>query len=142
MASEFFKKKTTLVQNVEHDGLVLTFSAGAALKAGQEVRISGNNTVNTRTGTQYPIGVVIADAANSENVAVRVNLAQDLAAIAKGGTINAGAFVKPNGSFNGDGTPQYVAATTGDYALGIVISGGAVDTVIRVGILKAPVVVG
>lgn len=138
-ASENFKTAKTLVQNSEKEGLILTLSAGANLKVGQEVRISGNNQVNTRIGTQYPIGVAQSTVASGENVDVRVNLAQDLRAIAIGGTLTAGQFVKPNGTFSSEGLPQYVATATGDFAIGIVISGGVANSEIRVGILKAPV---
>lgn len=122
--------------------LYLTLTNGQVDKLinGQEVYISGNNSVTKRTtGTQFPIGVVsVGSVDHRTTVTVSTCLQRDLYCTAKGGTLAAGTFVKPNGNIAADGTPEYVATIAGDYASGIVLAGGAVDTEIRVGILRSP----
>lgn len=110
------------------------------LTEGQEVYISGNSTVKARSsGSQYPIGVVKVGAVAGEKLSVVINAQCDVAGIAIGGTLNAGQFVKPNGVKDANDLPQYVAAHDGEYAMGIVLEGGAVNSQIKVLVLFAPV---
>lgn len=131
----------TIFPQMEEESLKLSLIAGVDLAKGVEVRLSADNTVNTRTGTQFPIGVVDLAGLNGANVTVQTVFSRTMKAIAKGGTIASGAFVKPNGTLNADGRPQYVACASQDFALAIVLDGGAVDTEIVLGILRTPVVV-
>lgn len=131
-----------VITDLKHDALQLGFTndSGAALSEGQEVILKTAGTVDKRSsGTTRPIGVVIKGGANAARVTVRTCFTAVLNGIAKGGTINAGTFVKPNGTLNADGKPQYVAAVAGDYSLAIVVKGGAVDSEIKIAILDAPV---
>lgn len=119
--------------------LTLTNSDGADLRAGQEAVLENDLTVQHRTlGTQFPIGIVDVGGADGAKVTVHTCFQRTLQAIAKGGTINVGAFVKPNGTWNAAGIPEYVAVAAGDYASAIVIDGGAVDTEITLGVLRTP----
>lgn len=148
-------KSLTLSKHAEREAVFLTLlnATGAALVAGQEVYISANLTVVKRsTGAQFPIGVVTVGGADAENVTVHTVFQRTLKAHAKGGTINFGTFVKPNGTVNADGCPEYVAAAVpslsggtntsvvGDYCSAIVLSGGAVDTIIELGVFRTPVI--
>jgi hypothetical protein len=136
---------TTVITHQNHAALELTLinGSGATLYQGQEVNIkaSTNYTVELRdAGTDFPVGVVISNAVvDGDRVAVKVPFVQVLKVHAKGGTINAGAFVKPNGTRNADGLMEVVGTTTtGDYVDMVVIKGGAVDTILEVGQLAAP----
>lgn len=140
MATETFKiTKKTVVYNCDE----ITFDTAQVLEIGQEVYISGNNTVSERTlGSQFPIGVVETPSVTGDTqVVVKTGFSRVIQAIAKGGTLSAGAFVKPNGNVStADSLPEYVsAATSGDFAAGVVLIGGAVDATIRIGILETPV---
>jgi hypothetical protein len=119
--------------------LSLRNGSGERLIDGQEVFISGANAVTKRTtGAQYPIGIVKVGGDNGEYVTVATSLTRDIKGIATGGTLAVGAFVRQNGTLNADGLPQYVAVTTGQYAMGIVLQGGTAGTEIRVGVLRVP----
>lgn len=119
--------------------LTLTNDNSADLRQGEEVILNGNLTVAKRSvGTTFPIGVVTVGGADGELVTVATVIQRTLRAIAKGGTLAAGAFVKPNGTWNAAGCPEYVAVAAGDYASAIVLSGGNVDTEIVVGFLRTP----
>ncbi len=147
MTETSMTKALTLSRQIEKFMVYLTFlnGSGAELKAGQEVFISANMTVNKRTtGAQFPIGVVSIGGADAENVTVACCIQRSLKAHAKGGTLAAGVFVKPNGTYNADGTPEYIAAAPalGDYVSAIVLSGGAVDTTLELGILRTPIPLG
>lgn len=132
----------TVIRYDRSYGLNLSFinDNGAALEKGMEVKVDGNNLVAERAAGDFPIGYVTVGGADGERVTVRVIGEAVMKAHAKGGTIAAGAFVKPNGTINASGLPEYVAATTG-YALAIVITGGAVDTDLDILILEHPVTV-
>jgi len=111
------------------------------LVAGEEVNIESatNMSVEKRdAGTDFPIGIVTVGGAVGEKVTIATCLQRTCLAMAKGGTLNAGALVKPNGTFNASGVPEYVATASGDYVSAIVLSGGVVDTEITIGILRAP----
>lgn len=130
----------TLQKFVESHGLFLTLLAAAALKPGQLVNISGDNTVAAvDAGTDFPVGIISVGAtAAGEKVTVLTNLNSDLKAIA-GAALAAGALVKPTGAVDANGRPTYVAAAVGDFVGAVVIKGGALNAEIRVGILRAPV---
>lgn len=132
----------TLSKHAETEAvrLTLTNGSGAAIKEGREAVISGDLTITHRTlGTQFPIGIVTVGGPTSDKITVHTCFQRTLKAHAKGGTINAGTFVKPNGTYNADGTPEYVAAVAGDYVSAIVLKGGAVDTILELGILRTPI---
>lgn len=126
----------------ENESVDLTLLNGEptdALNQGQLVYLSGNNAVRKITlGTQYPLGVVKTGGLAGKKLAVQTSLCRDLHCIAKGGTIAAGAFVKPNGNLSVNGLPEVVAVAAGDYTQMVVLSGGAVDTQIRIGVLRVP----
>ena len=131
-----------VITDLKHDALQLGFTndSGAALSEGQEVILKTAGTVDKRSsGTTKPIGIVIKGGANAARVTVRTCFTAVLNGIAKGGTINAGTYVKPNGTLASDGKPQYVAAASGDYSLAIVVKGGVVDSEIKIAILDSPV---
>jgi hypothetical protein len=131
----------TLSRHKATYGVFITFtnSSGATLNAGQEVILENDLTVDKRSvGTTFPIGVVDVGGVDGDKVTVHTCFARTLKAVAKGGTINVGTFVKPNGTWNALGLPEYVAVANGDYASAIVIDGGAVDTVIELGVFQTP----
>ncbi len=132
-------KSKTLFKHENHTGVILSLTAsGSALVPGQEVYISADLSVSKRTGAQFPAGVVTVGGADGKYVSVYTPFSRTIQAHSKGGTINFGTFVKPNGTVNADGMPEYVAAVAGDYASALVIDGGNVDTEIMIGILTAP----
>lgn len=130
----------TLHRHEEHGLLFLTLtnSNGSALVVGEEVTIESNLSVDKRGGgTEYPFGIVTVGGADGELVTIATCLQRTSLATAKGGTLNAGTFVKPNGTTT-NGIPEYVAAVDGDYISAIVLKGGNVDTEIVIGILRTP----
>lgn len=142
----------TLHRHEEHGLLYLTLtnSDAAALVVGQEVVIEADLSVDKRgAGTEFPFGIVTVGGGVGELVTIATCLQRTSLAIAKGGTLNAGTFVKPNGTVT-NGIPEYVAAVgavlsngtttsvVGDYASAIVLKGGNVDTEIVIGILRTP----
>lgn len=136
-------KSKTLFRHEEHNLVHLTMvnAAGATLRAGQEVNIKSatNMSVELRDGgTDFPFGIVTVGGADGDKVTVVTCIQRTCLAMAKGGTLNAGAAVKPNGTWNAAGEPEYVATASGDYVSAVVLSGGAVDTEITVGILRSP----
>jgi len=146
MATEsIMPASVTISKHAEPTGVILTLTNAFAgtLFQGQEVIMSANLSVTKRTtGTQLPIGVVTVGKGTGERVSVFTAFQRTVKGIAKGGTIAAGATVKPNGNWNtaivAEGLPEYTATAAGDYVSGVVISGGAVDTVIEIGILRTP----
>lgn len=119
--------------------LTLTNGSGGVLNAGQEVFISGNLTVNKRsTGAQQSIGVVDVGAADAQRVTVHTAFQRTLKAIAKGGGLNAGDRVKPNGVWNAAGLPEYVVCVATDMISGVVLKGGVLDAEIEIGIFRTP----
>lgn len=131
-----------VITDLKSDALQLGFTngSGAALTEGQEVILKTDGTVNKRAaGTSKPIGIVIKGGADAARVTVRTCFGAVVNGIAKGGTINPGTYVVPNGNKNADSKSEYVAAASGDYALAIVIKGGAVNAEIKIAILDAPV---
>lgn len=155
MTESIMAASKTIFRQPETEGCILTFTnnASAALNVGQEVFVSGNMLVNKRTtAAQFPIGVITQGGADTEKVSVFTCFQRTIRAVAKGGTINAGAFVIPNGTYNAVGLPEYVAATgpvisngvttsvLGDYASGVVLKGGNVDTEIEIGFFRMPII--
>jgi hypothetical protein len=137
-------KAKTVFKHEEHNLVILSLlnASGGTLYPGQEVNIkaSTNNSVEKRdAGTDFPLGIVTVGGADGAYVSVATILQRTCQAIAKGGTLAAGVFAKPNGTYNAAGLPEYVVtAVSGDYVSAVVISGGAVDTEVRLGILRAP----
>jgi hypothetical protein len=141
MTGSVMNASITLSRHKATYGVFLTLvnSSGATLNAGQEVKLENDLTVDKRSvGTEFSIGVVDVGGADGEKVSVHTPFNRTLKAIAKGGTLNVNTFVKPNGTWNAAGLPEYVVAVNGDYVSAIVIDGGAVDTVIELGILMCP----
>jgi len=129
--------------------LTLTNNDGAALQQGHEVYLNGDLQVAHRTaGDQFPIGNVDVAGANEELVTIATVFRQTMAAYnASGGAFTAGDFVRPNGTINANGRPEYVAATDenlttpalGDWASAVVLQGGADTENVLLGILRTPV---
>lgn len=120
--------------------LTLVNNSAGALGVGQEVIINADNSVTKRTtGAQFPIGTVKVGGAVGDFVTVETVFNRDLHAEANGGTLATGSFVRHNGALNADNVPQVVAAVATEYAMGIVLAGGAAGTIIRVGILRSPI---
>lgn len=134
----------TVITHQNHSALALTLTngAGETLYQGQSVNIKSatNYTVEKRdAGGDFPAGTVLKGGADGDKITVLVPFKAVMKVHAKGGTINAGVFVKPNGTRNADGLMEVVGTTTsGDYVDMVVIKGGAVDTVLEVGVLEAP----
>lgn len=129
-----------VLTNICYDGLQMSFvnSDTVALTQGQEVKLHTDGTIKKRgAGTDMPLGIVIVAAETTKRATVRTSFQAEVKGIAKGGTINAGTLVVPNGNKNADGYSEYVAAASGDYACAVVIKGGAVDTFITIGILSS-----
>jgi len=118
-------------------------TADSALVAGQEVYISGDKTVAKRTSTtQLAIGILVSAPDNDLLVNVRTTLFRDsFQATAKGGALAAGALVRQDGTVDSNGKPNYIATTTGHVASAIVLSGGAENAEITVGVLHSPRVI-
>lgn len=137
--TETFKQSN---KTIIHECGEITLQTAQVLEVGQEVYLSGNNTVSKRTtGTQFPIGTVSTPSRTGDtNVVVKTVLERVIQGIAIGGTLSAGAFVKPNGNVStADQLPEYVAAASGDFAGAILMKGGAANAIIEVGILESPV---
>ena len=125
------------------DAETVTFATAAALEVGQEVIVSGNMVVGLRDGaTQRSIGVV-GTKPDDGFVTIRNAIFDDvIIAKAKGGTLNAGALVRQDGTVDSTTKlPNYIATTTGNLASGIVLSGGSAGADIRIGVLKTSIVV-
>lgn len=120
------------------DNLCLNFDASVALKEGEEVRLTADKTVGKRTGSQFPVGVVVVGANVNEKATISTCFSNTMQATAKGATLNVGDFVKPNGTIGTNGLPEYVAVTTGDFTQAIVLKGGVIDARIEIGILRSP----
>jgi len=129
-----------VLKNISYDGLQMSFtnSDTVALTQGQEVILHTDGTIKKRSaGTEKPLGIIIVPADATKRATVRTNFQAEINGIAKGGTINAGEFVVPNGNKDADGYPEYVAAAAGDFVNAQVIKGGAVDSFIKIGILSS-----
>ncbi len=137
MATETFKVAN---KTIVHENEYVTFQTSQVLEVGQEVYISANRTVSKRTaGTQVPIGTVSTPSRTGDtNTVVKTFFSRVIQGIAKGGTIAAGTFLKPNGNVSAaDQLPEYVAAAANDYASAVVINGGAVDSIIEIGVFES-----
>lgn len=132
----------TLSPYSEKWALPLTLLNGSAgdLLAGQEVYVSADNAVSPRTlGTQFPIGTVKVPAKVGQNVTVETVFNRDMQGYAKGGTLATGDLVRHDGTTAADGLPNFVASASGNYVMAVVLDGGTVGTVIRLGILRNPI---
>lgn len=136
---------TTLFRFEEHNMVFLSLINGnaGALVPGQEVFIKAgvNNTVDKRTlGSQCPAGIVTVGGGTGLAVTVATPYQRTVEGVAIGGTLAAGDYVVANGVIDGTLTlPQYIKTTTAaDFVSGIVISGGTVNTRVRIGLLRSP----
>lgn len=126
-----------VITDMRSDALQLSFvnDSGDDLVAGDEVILKTDGTVDKRdAGTELPLGIVIKGAADGERVTVRTPFMAVLKGVANGGTINAGSFVKPNGSKT-NSLPQYEVVSANDYALGLVLKGGIAGATIVIGVV-------
>ena len=131
----------TLRRFFELQSLDLTLLNGdaATLTEGQEVKISGNNTVAKRAAADYPVGIVKIPGKSGERITVVTTLSADLAGVASAGAaLAAGQFVAPTGNKNAAGQPEYAVATAGQYVLAVVLAGGAAGSEVRLGVLRTP----
>jgi hypothetical protein len=128
----------TLHKHYESYGVYITLIDGMAggnrCRIGQTVRISANNTVVPCTaGTDLSIGVVTDNDDNDGNkVTVHANILRTSLAIAKGGTLAAGAVIVPDGTVNADGLPGFAAAATGNFVQAVVLRGATVGLQITI----------
>lgn len=130
----------TIVKFFERESLDLTFKGTVDLTDGQEVVMNGANEVTIRTtGTKLPIGTVKGKGFAGYPVTVQTFFQKTVQGIAFGAGLNHGATVKPNGTVDSLGRPQYVIVVDGDYCAGIVISGAVSGGEVRIGILRSPV---
>lgn len=132
----------SLITRKERYALVMSFEngEGADLAQGEEVYVNDDFEVSKRDlGTDFPIGVVLKGASNGEQVTVLTNFSATGPAIIKTSATTAGSFVKPNGTLETDGRPQYIAAVANDYAQAIVLDGGSADQEIIIAHLRHPV---
>lgn len=113
-----------------------TFIASADLVQGQPVKISGNGTVAPAGATDLAIGFCEVGGLNGERVTINVTIYSiDALVIMKGGTATAGGFVVHNGTVTG-GVPEVVTAVSTNKVKGIILSGGAANAEIRIGLLN------
>ena len=127
-----------VLPDIRHDALQLGFTndSGGDLTQGMQVTLKADGTVDKLdAGTEKPLGIVIVGAVDGERVTVRTFFTATVKGIIKGGNIDAGVYVVPNGVTESDGRPQYIAAVLNDYTVGIVIVGGLEDAEIHIGIL-------
>jgi len=130
---------TQVIKNMTSDALQLTFvsSAGSEIKAGQEVYQHTDGTVKKRTlGTQIPLGIALSDTPDGERVLVRVPHQMVIEGIAKGGALNAGVAVVPDGTLNADGYPNYVAAGASAYVSAFTLKAAVEDARVCIGIIQ------
>lgn len=139
MTGSVHSASLTVFPDLRGDALQIGFvnDTGGELVKGQEVFLKSGGGLGKRDdGSTIPFGVVITGGADGEKVTVRTFLTASVTAVAKGGTLNPGAAVVPNGNVN-SGRPEYVAAGNSANYCAIVIKGGAADAEILVGILDA-----
>jgi Uncharacterized conserved protein (DUF2190) len=125
---------------IMYDGITpikLGFTATSAITKGDEVVISGNMTVDKRTGaTQRPIGFADNTAASGQKVTIRLfglNVFKGKLAA----NLSANAFVRQNGTaVNADGTNNYAAAANTNYATGILLEGGSTGDNVKIAIIS------
>lgn len=132
----------------EHDDIRLTMTAGTAvgdpiLMPGQEVYISSAGTVKARTlGTQFPIGTISVGKntrlVQAQNNKVTVNTIFNKDVFGKtAAPITAGSFVRHDGTYDGDGYPNIVAAVAGDYCIGIALTTSVAGGALRTGVFRS-----
>lgn len=129
-----------VVANEDHDRLQLSFvnGSGGELVQGQEVTLKSDGTVDKRDATtENALGTVVVGGANTNKVTVRINCTRTLNAHAKGGTLTAGTAAYPDGTFDADGTPNYLTQSSGVVSA-IVLKGNTVGGAVIIGILNAP----
>lgn len=129
----------TIVKYFERESLDLTFTATVDMVDGQEVVMSNAGEVTVRTtGTKLPVGTVKGKGFAAGKVTISSFFQKTVQGIAFGAGLNHGATVKPNGTVDSLGRPQYVIVADGDYCAGIVLSGAVTGGEIRVGIFRSP----
>lgn len=115
-----------------------TFTADGDLVQGQAVKLTGNGIVAVvENDTDKSVGVVEVGGLDGEKITVLVTayVADQLVANASGGSIAAGTLVKFKGTLNADNISEVDACVEGDMAQGIVLSGGADEAEMRIGVL-------
>jgi hypothetical protein len=130
--------QVTLVEALEALNYAIAPNGGTAIPKGHSVSINSSGAlIPTTNKTTYPVGTVITplDSATGKTV-FRTNWTNTVVTKAKGGTINPGTLVSLNGAIS-DGVNEVAASTTGDFVYGVVIVGGAVDTLITVGVVPS-----
>lgn len=119
-----------------------TYTAGANLKMGQPVKVSGDGIVEAVSAvTDFCIGIVDVEGVTGERVTVLTNFTADQLGVAKGGALVAGGLVVADGTLDANDTPNFVAAVAGNFASHVVLVGGAGASEVRVGMLRTPFVV-
>lgn len=105
---------------------------------GQEVYLMANGSVGLRNAAdQVPIGYISVGNAPGEMVTVSSNLHATVFGAAKGGAIEPGTELVPDGTVDSNGLLGYAAATAGDLVSGVALSNAAsAGDELHVGLLR------
>jgi len=125
----------TLHKQVGRGFIHQTFTATSEIKTGQPVKLSANGSVEPAAAADEHIGVCTVGGKSGELVTIVVSYLTDSLVKIVGGTASAGDKVTFNGNVDANGVPEVAIAASGVVAKGIVLSGGAADSEIRIGIL-------
>ena len=117
--------KTLIRYNTQGSISIPLTAVGGAVNMGQAVRMNGNLGCSPAGAADFPIGTVEVAAAQGKKATVRLNADCTVEGVANGAALAAGAFVRQDGTFAADGSPNYVVAAAGNYACGVVLNGAA-----------------
>jgi hypothetical protein len=113
--------------------MAFTPNGGTAIADGTVVALNTSGNLVAAGATAYPIGTVISyDKTNLKNV-VRTPFYEHRRVVATGGALQSGAMVALVGTYNAAGLANVAAAVTTNYVYGVVLVGGAENSVIEVG---------
>ena len=127
--------------------LKITLNISGTVSKGQEVAITSNGTIVGRgaTLTVRPIGICLEgnDLNTAATTAAIIPYADLIInGVAKGATLAVGALVTQDNTRNSTSNGwNYITATTGNYATGIVIDGNTAGNPIKVLSLPQPIVI-
>lgn len=122
-------------QRCEAIQLGFTNDSGSTLVVGQEVYLKTNGKVDKRVdGSTVPLGIVIVGGGTNERVTVRTFFTLSVTGLAKGGSLNPSTPVVHDGTVDTEGRSGFIAAGNSEWYSGVVITGGAQNTEILIGI--------
>lgn len=125
------------LRNLRGDALHISFTNGSTseLKAGQEVLLKADGTVEARTsGTGKPFGIVYIGGLADARVTVRTTFTAELNGIATE-VIVPGDLLVPDGDPDANGIPKYKKGATGNFSMAIALTNGALNGAVKVGIV-------